>query len=38
MPIYEYKCLNECNGIVNKQRSITESDPGYLCETCNVQL
>lgn len=38
MPIYEYICSGTCEGIVVKQRSIKEDDPGYDCETCNLPL
>ena len=38
MPVYEYKCTGKCEGIVIKQRSIKENDPGYECETCTLPL
>jgi len=38
MPVYEYKCTGQCEGITIKQRSIKEDDPGYDCETCNLPL
>ena len=38
MPIYEYRCTGTCEGLVIKQRSIKEDDPGYTCETCNLPL
>jgi len=38
MPVYEYKCIGKCEGIVIKQRSIKEDDPGYECETCTLPL
>jgi putative FmdB family regulatory protein len=38
MPIYEYTCTNGCEGIIPKQRSIKEDDPGYSCETCKAPL
>ena len=38
MPVYEYKCTGKCDGIVIKQRSIKEDDPGYGCETCTLPL
>ena len=38
MPVYEYKCTGKCKGIVIKQRSIKEDDPGYECETCTLPL
>lgn len=37
MAIYEYDCM-PCGIRVTKQRSISESDPGYTCETCNHSL
>ena len=37
MPAYEYIC-NQCSKEYTKVRSIKESDPGYTCETCNVEL
>jgi putative FmdB family regulatory protein len=38
MALYEYKCSGKCSGIVSKQRSIKEEDPGYDCATCNLPL
>lgn len=38
MPIYEYKCTGSCEGIITKQRSIKEDDPGYTCESCQKPL
>jgi putative FmdB family regulatory protein len=38
MPIYEYKCTGSCKGIIVKQRSIKEDDPGYTCKNCNLPL
>jgi putative FmdB family regulatory protein len=38
MPSYEYKCPGKCEGMIVKQRSISEDDPGYQCETCNLYL
>ena len=37
MPVYEYIC-NGCNNPYNKVRGISENDPGYECETCNLPL
>jgi putative FmdB family regulatory protein len=37
MAIYEYIC-EECNQDFIKVRSITDEDPGYQCETCNISL
>jgi putative FmdB family regulatory protein len=37
MPTYEYKCP-QCEGTMSVVRSITESDPGYTCEKCNVAM
>lgn len=38
MPVYEYRCSGGCDGIVAKQRSIKEDDPGYSCDTCQSPL
>jgi len=38
MPVYEYNCSGSCEGVVNKVRGISENDPGYDCETCNLPL
>jgi len=38
MPVYEYTCTGNCTGIIIKQRSIKENDPGYECETCTLPL
>jgi putative FmdB family regulatory protein len=38
MPVYEYKCTGTCHGIIIKQRSIKENDPGYDCESCFLPL
>jgi putative FmdB family regulatory protein len=35
--VYEYNCP-ECKEDFVKVRSITENDPGYMCDTCNVPL
>jgi putative FmdB family regulatory protein len=37
MPAYEYDCMG-CAMRYTKVRSMTEDDPGYLCETCNKSL
>jgi putative FmdB family regulatory protein len=37
MALYEYDCM-PCGIRFTKQRSISESDPGYTCETCNRSL
>ncbi len=38
MPNYEYQCTGFCKNTILKVRSITEKDPGYKCETCNLPL
>ena len=37
MALYEYDCM-PCSVRVIKERSINESDPGYLCNDCNKEL
>lgn len=37
MPAYDYICL-ECNLEYTKVRGMSEDDPGYACDTCNVPL
>lgn len=37
MPAYDYVCP-ECNQDYTKVRGMSENDPGYKCETCNVDL
>jgi putative FmdB family regulatory protein len=37
MALYEYDCM-PCAKRYTKQRSITDNDPGYQCETCNSLL
>jgi putative FmdB family regulatory protein len=37
MPIYEYECL-ECKEHYTFVRGISESDPGYECQTCGLEL
>jgi putative FmdB family regulatory protein len=39
MPIYEYKCSqDEAHAPLSVTRSISEDDPGYLCEDCMAQM
>ena len=37
MPTYEYIC-RVCNIEYSKYRHITQSDPGYKCDKCFVEL
>ena len=37
MPIYEYECSN-CNVKATFVRGISEIDPGYKCNACNLDL
>lgn len=37
MPAYEYDCM-ACAIRYIKVRGIKEDDPGYVCDTCQVQL
>lgn len=37
MPVYEYDCM-PCAKRYNKQRSIKDDDPGYVCDVCNQAL
>lgn len=37
MPSYEYDCLS-CVIRYTKNRSMSEKDPGYTCDTCNNPL
>jgi putative FmdB family regulatory protein len=37
MASYEYSC-SKCDIKIIKHRGISESDPGYSCETCNSEL
>lgn len=37
MPAYEYIC-GHCSKLYVFNRSMSEKDPGYVCETCNVDL
>lgn len=37
MATYEYKC-NQCQTSLTVNRSISEKDPGYECETCKKPM
>jgi putative FmdB family regulatory protein len=37
MPIYEYECP-ECTKKITVTRGISDSDPGYSCDTCKKDL
>lgn len=37
MAVYEYKCAS-CNESITITRGISESDPGYECESCKLPL
>ena len=37
MPIYEYEC-SSCKTKERFVRSITDTDPGYRCKACNLNL
>lgn len=37
MPSYEYDCTS-CSAKYTKIRSMSENDPGYLCDTCQNPL
>jgi putative FmdB family regulatory protein len=37
MPIYEYECA-DCKARETFVRSVRDTDPGYYCKTCNLQL
>lgn len=37
MANYEYKC-SKCEQRKIVVRSISEPDPGYMCDTCNIPL
>lgn len=37
MPSYSYKC-SKCGAELTVNRSITESDPGYECDTCKIAM
>ena len=39
MPVYEYKCkIDESHALLAVTRSISEEDPGYLCEECESEM
>jgi putative FmdB family regulatory protein len=39
MPVYEYKCgYDDSHAIFSVTRSISENDPGYVCEECESQM
>jgi putative FmdB family regulatory protein len=39
MPVYEYKCVeNDSHATLSITRSISEDDPGYLCEECESKM
>jgi hypothetical protein len=39
MPIYEYKCKNnDLHSLLSVSRSISEDEPGYLCEECKGEM
>jgi len=37
MPNYEYDCM-PCAKRYTKYRSMSENDPGYVCDDCNNSL
>lgn len=37
MPIYEYRCGN-CDTPYTKVRGISDTEPQYKCDTCNILL
>ena len=37
MPSYEYSCI-QCDLDYEKERSITDADPGYHCDKCGYAL
>jgi putative FmdB family regulatory protein len=37
MPAYEYQCKS-CEGYISVTRSISDPDPGYVCNTCNLPM
>ena len=37
MPAYDYVC-SKCQKTFTKVRGMSENDPGYTCDTCNVAL
>jgi putative FmdB family regulatory protein len=39
MPVYEYKCSeDDSHAVLSVTRSISEDDPGYLCEECDSEM
>ena len=39
MPVYEYKCgMDDTHDILAVNRSISEKDPGYMCQECNAEM
>ena len=39
MPVYEYKCkLDDAHALLAVTRSISEDDPGYLCQECDSEM
>lgn len=37
MPAYEYQCKS-CEGHISVTRSISDPDPGYTCNACNLPM
>jgi len=37
MAFYEYRC-SDCKNEITVSRGMTEDDPGYTCDTCNIAL
>lgn len=37
MPAYEYSC-SECNNTTTIYRGISEDEPQYICNTCNIPI
>lgn len=37
MPTYEYDCMS-CATRYTKSRSMNDTDPGYLCDSCSKPL
>jgi putative FmdB family regulatory protein len=39
MPVYEYKCQDsDSHPLLSITRSISENDPGYVCEECKSEM
>jgi putative FmdB family regulatory protein len=39
MPVYEYKCIeDDSHPLLSVTRSISEDDPGYICEECEAKM